>query len=73
MSIGQTLYIGNQAGGLNSFVNDGLVLASHGGIISINYGDPDSCVDPWSNNADGKIDAIDGGTLQLGGVSQITD
>ena len=44
------------------------MLASHGGIISINYGDPDFRIDPWSNNADGKIDARDGGTLQLGGL-----
>ena len=65
---GQTLYIGNQAGGLNSFVNDGLMLASHGGNISINYGDPDSRVDPATNNADGKIDVRDGGILQLGGL-----
>ena len=61
---GQTLYMGQSAGGL-SFTNDGLLLASRGGIISVNYNDPD--VDPWSNNADGKISAMDRGTLQLGG------
>ena len=44
------------------------MLASRGGIISINYGDVDSFIDPWSNNSDGKIIAIDGGTLQLGGL-----
>ena len=65
---GQTLFIGNQAGGLNSFENDGLMLASHGGNISVNFGDPDSYVDPASNNADGKIEVRDGGTLQLGGL-----
>ena len=47
------------------FVNDGLVLASGGGNISINANDP--YYDPWSNNADGIISVIDGGTLDLGG------
>ena len=62
---GQTLYIGESDGGL-TFTNDGLVRASRGGIISINFGDPDAYIDPWSNNADGIIEA-DNGTLQLGG------
>ena len=65
---GQTLFIGNQAGGLNSFVNDGLMLADYGGNISINFGDPDPFVDPASNNADGKIEVTDSGILQLGGL-----
>jgi hypothetical protein len=60
---GQTLYIGNSAGGLISFVNDGLVLASHGGIISVNFNDPDA--DRSTNNADGTLSAHDS-TLQLG-------
>jgi hypothetical protein len=47
------------------FVNDGLVLASGGGNISINWNDPFD--DAWSNNADGTISVIDGGTLQVGG------
>ena len=38
---GQTLYIGNLSWWSGSFINDGLVLASHGGIISVNYGDLD--------------------------------
>jgi hypothetical protein len=54
---GQTLYIGESDGGLGSFINDGLVEANNGGIISVNYGDPDSYIDPWSNNADGVIKA----------------
>ena len=62
---GETLYIGEADGGL-SFTNDGHVLATDGGIISINFNDPD--IDPWSNNADGKISAING-TLQLGGFA----
>jgi hypothetical protein len=51
------------------FVNDGLVLASRGGNVSINWADEYAGlgVDDWSNNADGKIRAIDGGTLQLAG------
>ena len=60
---GQTLYIGNAAGGLDSFVNDGLVLASHGGIISVNYNDADLRRGPTTPTA--EISA-DGGTLQLG-------
>jgi len=47
------------------FENDGLVLASGGGDISIDYPDPYS--DQWSNRADGVISAINGGTLRLGG------
>ena len=43
------------------------MLASCGGIISVDYGDVDTGIDSWSNNADGIIRAIDGGTLQLGG------
>jgi hypothetical protein len=61
---GQWLYIGESSGGLGSFVNDGLVLASHGGNLSVDYGDVDST--PWTNKADGVIRVIDGGTLQLG-------
>ena len=62
---GQTLYIGEADGGMY-FQNDGLVKATHGGIISINFNDPDAFIDPWSNNADGVI-AARNGTLQLGG------
>ena len=46
------------------FVNDGLVLASGGGNILIDYFDPSE--DPWSNAANGIISVINGGTLQLG-------
>ena len=46
-------------------VNDGLILASGGGNISINFGDPFE--DNGINGADGKICVINGGTLQLGG------
>ena len=46
------------------FVNNGLVLASGGGNISIDYPDPN--YDPWGNGSDGIISAINGGTLQLG-------
>ena len=47
------------------FVNDGLVIATDGGNISIDWNDPFG--DPWSNKADGIISVTDGGTLQLGG------
>ena len=50
-------------------MNDGLVLASRGGVISINFNDPDAGIagDLWSNNADGII-AARNGTLKLGGA-----
>jgi hypothetical protein len=64
---GQSLSIGQSSGGLSSFVNDGLVLASHGGNLSVDNDDVDSSIDPWTNNADGVIRVVDGGTLQLGG------
>jgi hypothetical protein len=64
---GQLLSIGQSSGGLGLFVNDGLVLASHGGDLSVDYNDVDSYIDPWTNNADGVIRVVDGGTLQLGG------
>jgi hypothetical protein len=49
---------------LGSFINDGLLLANHGGNLSVDYNDVDST--PWTNNADGVIRVVDGGTLQLG-------
>jgi hypothetical protein len=63
---GQTLYIGESDGGLGSFINDGLVEANNGGIISINFDDPDAFIDPWSNNTDGVIEGRNG-VLKLGG------
>jgi hypothetical protein len=61
---GQWLTVGTSAGGLGSFINDGLLLANHGGNLSVDYNDVDST--PWTNNADGTIRVVDGGTLQLG-------
>ena len=46
-------------------VNDGLILASGGGNMSINYGDPFG--DTATNGTDGVISVRNGGTLQIGG------
>jgi fibronectin-binding autotransporter adhesin len=60
----QTLYLYTMP-----FTNDGLILASGGGNISIDWNDTYAGfgVDLFSNSADGTISATDGGTLKLGG------
>jgi fibronectin-binding autotransporter adhesin len=49
------------------FVNDGLVKATNGGNISIDWNDAYAADDPWSNKAGAIISVTQGGTLQLGG------
>jgi fibronectin-binding autotransporter adhesin len=49
------------------FVNDGLVKATNGGNISIDWNDAFAPADPWSNKAGAIISVTHGGTLQLGG------
>src|SRR5262249_3928991 len=49
---------------ISSFVNDGLILGSDGGNVSIDYND--AFLDRWTNDAQGVIGEING-TLELGG------
>ena len=49
------------------FVNDGLVKATNGGNISIDWNDAFAADDPWSNKTGAIIGVTHGGTLQLGG------
>ena len=49
------------------FVNDGLVEATRGGNISIDWNDSFAINDPWSNKAGAIISVGNGGTLELGG------